>query len=339
MRTNSLLAVLAPLGISIALTACGASTPGRPSGAADGATIPTTLATTVASSASTPDPTTTSVSPTTVAARVDDPTITTLSSTIVAGRPTALVDELIPVHDGRLHLHCDGAGLTTVLLIAGFSGSTDSWAAIEPTVAQTNRVCAYDRFGNGASDAPPGTQTFTTQAADLHTLLHSAGEPGPYLIVGHSFGGAQAVTFASMFPTEVRGLLLLDASPPAWNTAICAVPDDGSETAGVFQSLCAQQSLPANNVERLDAPAAFAQVAHIDSLSEFPMIVATADHHPYPGLAASEETRLNDVWNAGQAHWTSLVPSAQLISVDNTSHNLQLDRPDAVLDMIHQLLQ
>jgi pimeloyl-ACP methyl ester carboxylesterase len=337
MRTNSLLAVLAALSISIALAACGGPTPGPPSGAAAGPTTQSISATTVAPRVTAPDPTTTSVSPASVTPRVNNPT-TSLSLATVT-RPTGLVDELIPVHGGRLHLHCDGAGPTTVLLIAGFSGSTDSWVAIEPTIAQANRVCAYDRFGTGASDAPPATQTFTTQAADLHTLLQSAGEPGPYLIVGHSFGGAQAVTFASMFPTEVRGLLLLDASPPAWNTAICAVPDDGSETAGVFQSLCAQQSLPANNVERLDAPAAFAQVAHIDSLSEFPMIVATADHHPYPGLAASEETRLNDVWNAGQAHWTSLVPSAQLISVDNTSHNLQLDRPDAVLDMIHQLLQ
>ena len=69
------------------------------------------------------------------------------------------------------------------------------------------------------------------------------------------------------------------------------------------------------------------------------MIVATADHHSYAGLAASEEARLNDVWNAGQAHWVSLVASAQLISVDNTSHNIQLDRPDVVLDMIHELIQ
>jgi pimeloyl-ACP methyl ester carboxylesterase len=45
------------------------------------------------------------------------------------------------------------------------------------------------------------------------------------------------------------------------------------------------------------------------------------------------------VWNAGQAHWVSLVSSAQLISIDNTSHNIQLDRPDVVLDKIHELLQ
>ena len=69
------------------------------------------------------------------------------------------------------------------------------------------------------------------------------------------------------------------------------------------------------------------------------MIVATADHHSYAGLAASEEARLNDVWAAGQAHWASLASSAQLITVDNTSHNIQLDRPDLVLDQIHELLQ
>jgi pimeloyl-ACP methyl ester carboxylesterase len=267
-----------------------------------------------------------------------DPITTTVSPTIVA-RSTAVVDELVPVNGARLYLHCEGAGPTTVVLIAGFSGATDSWAAVQPAIAETTRVCAYDRFGNGASDAPPTGQTFATQAADLHTLLQSAGESGPYVMVGHSFGGAEAVTFASMFPTEVRSLLLVDASPPAWNTAICAVPDDGSDAAGIFQALCVQQSSPDNNVEQLDAPTAFAEVATITSLNEVPMIVATADHHSYAGLAASEEARLNDVWEAGQAHWASLVSSAQLVSVDNTSHNIQLDRPNVVLDMIHALLQ
>ena len=226
-----------------------------------------------------------------------------------------------------------------MVLIAGFGGGRDSWAAIEPTLSQTTRVCSYDRFGTGTSDAPPATQTFATQAADLHALLQSAGEPGPYVVVGHSFGGPEAVTFASMFPSEVRGMLLIDASPPAWNTAICAVPDDGSDAAHVFQALCVEQSSPANNAEHLDAPTAFAEVATINSLSRLPMIVVTADHHSYPGLAASEESRLDDVWNDGQAHWVSLASSAQLITVNNTGHNIQLDRPDVVLDKIHELLQ
>jgi pimeloyl-ACP methyl ester carboxylesterase len=305
MKTKTFISALAAaVSVTITLAACGNST-----GRASSSTSPATTTTT-----------------------------TTVASTTIA-RPAALIDELVPVHGARLHVHCDGAGPTTVVLIAGFGGSRDSWTAIEPAVSQTTRVCSYERFGDGTSDAPPAMQTFATEASDLHALLESASEPGPYVIVGHSFGGPEAVTFASMFPTEVRGLLLVDASPPAWTTDICAVPDDGSDAAHVFQDLCAQQSTPANNSEHLDAPTAFAEVAAIEALSGLPMIVVTADHHSYPGLAASEEARLDSVWSAGQAHWVSLVSSAQLITVDHTSHNIQLDHPDAVLDRIHDLLQ
>jgi pimeloyl-ACP methyl ester carboxylesterase len=341
MKTKTIItAIAAALSVTITLAGCGGSTTGAPSGTTQDPITTTVSPTTVPLQNTPQDATTTTVSPTTVEPRsTQHPAPTTTVSPTTIARPATLVDELVPVHGARLHVHCDGAGPTTVVLIAGFNTGSEIWAAIEPTVAETTRVCSYDRFGDGASDAPPATQTFASEAADLHALLQSAGEPGPYVIVGHSFGGPEAVTFASMFPTEVRGLFLLDASPTTWNTAICTVPDDGSDTAHLFQALCVEQSSPANNGEHLDAPAAFTEVATINSLSGFPMIVATADHHSYAGLAASEEARLDDVWNAGQAHWVSLASSAQLITVDNTGHNIQLDRPDVVLDKIHELLQ
>jgi pimeloyl-ACP methyl ester carboxylesterase len=243
------------------------------------------------------------------------------------------------VHGARLNVHCEGTGDATVVLIAGFNDSGGSWTSIEPTLSQTTRVCSYERFGDGKSDAPPAPQTFATEADDLHALLQAVGEPGPYVVVGHSFGGPEAVTFASKFPTAVRGLLLLDASPATWNTAICAVPDDGSDAARSFVALCAQQSDPNNNGEHLDAPRAFAEVASIKSLGSFPMIVATADHHAFPGLAAQEAARLNEVWNTGQKKWVSLGSSAELVTVTNTGHLIQFDRPDVVLDKIGQLLR
>ena len=67
------------------------------------------------------------------------------------------------------------------------------------------------------------TQTFETQAPDLHALARQAGEPGPYVVVGHSFGGAEAVTFTSQYPDEVTGLMLVDASPTTWPTTACSV--------------------------------------------------------------------------------------------------------------------
>ena len=253
-------------------------------------------------------------------------------------RPSGPVDDLVAVGGARLHVRCVGAGDVTVVLISGFLDGGDKWSAVTPTVSRRARVCSYARFGDGTSDLPPATQTFATEAEDLRSALRSIGEPGPYVLVGHSFGGAEAVTFTERFPTEVLGLMLLDASPVDWLSASCAVPDDGSPGARVFRDNCASISSAGNNAEHLDGPAAFAEVAAIDSLGHVPLMVLTAARHPYPGLAASEEARLSQVWDAGQQHWMSLSPSAQLVSVDNTSHDIQLDRPDVVIEQLQRLL-
>ena len=127
-------------------------------------------------------------------------------------------------------------------------------------------------------------------------------------------------------------------NPITWAAAVCSVGDDGSEAARNFQVGCAMQSDPANNVEHLDVPTSFAAVADIASLGAVPMIVATAADHPFAGLAATETARLNDVWNAGQQHWMSLSSNSQLVAIDDTSHDIQLDQPGAVMDQIRELL-
>ena len=93
--------------------------------------------------------------------------------------------------------------------------------------------------------------------------------------------------FASMFPDDVTGVLLLDASPATWITTLCSVVDDGSDGAASYRELCASLSDPANNPEHLDGPSAFAEVAEVTSLGDLPMIVDTAAEHPW-GLAPSE---------------------------------------------------
>ena len=269
------------------------------------------------------------------------PSLTAMGASSVPPIPdpgsSGVVDELVEVGGARLHIHCSGAGDTTVVLIAGLGDGGVNWGAIEPAVAQSARVCSYANFGTGTSDPPPGPQTFSTRANDLQALLRAAGERGPYLLVGHSFGGAEAVMFASMFPADVTGVLLLDASPVTWITALCGVVDDGSDAAATYRELCASLSDPANNPEHLDAPRAFAEVAEVTSLGDLPMIVDTAAEHPW-GLASSENDRLNEEWNAGQNHWVSLSSEAQLLSVDNTGHHIEVDRPEVVNLQIAALL-
>jgi pimeloyl-ACP methyl ester carboxylesterase len=267
-----------------------------------------------------------------------EPSVVAASASSAAEpRPSATVDELVGVAGGRLHVRCVGQGDTTVLLIAGF-GDGGRWGEIEPAISEHARVCSYARPGTGTSDPPSSTQIFTSQANDLRSLLRTIGEPGPYVVVGHSFGGAEAVSFASLFPEDVAGLLLLDATPTTWIEAACAIPLDGSEAARSFQAICAGAADPTSNPERLDAITGFADVARISSLGAVPMTVVTAADHSYPGLAPNETARLNEVWDQGQDRWTTLSPLARLVSVPNTGHDIQLDRPEVVIQEIATLV-
>jgi pimeloyl-ACP methyl ester carboxylesterase len=241
------------------------------------------------------------------AAPTDEPTTTTtVAPTATVERPTAPVDQLVAIDGGRMHLRCVGSGPTTVLLIAGWGDGGENWGAIEPAVAERARACSYARLGTGTSDPQTTTQTFATQAADLHALLDAAGEPGPYVLVGHSFGGPESVTFASRYPDEVVGLMLLDASPATWPATACSVPDDGSEAARNFAQGCALMKDPASDPERLDAFPAFAEVAAITSLGDLPMTVVSAAQRTLPGLTPSEVTRLNAAWADGVDQWAAL---------------------------------
>jgi pimeloyl-ACP methyl ester carboxylesterase len=261
------------------------------------------------------------------------------ASTSADERPSATLDELVRVAGVRVHVRCSGSGAATVVLISGYETGSVAWSAVEPTIAEQTRVCTYDRPGTGTSDPATEIATFSTQARDLQDLLTAIGEPGPYVVVGHSFGGAQAVAFASTFPDEVTGFVLVDASPITWPDALCGVTDDGSEAATMLRNLCAGWSEPTGNAEHLDVFAAFADAATITSLDSLPMAVITALDRQLPaGLATGEIARLTDVWNQGQQHWNQLSTRSHVVPVDDTSHDIQLDHPDVVIDEIVHLL-
>jgi pimeloyl-ACP methyl ester carboxylesterase len=266
------------------------------------------------------------------------PTTTTTTTTTTAVRPTTDRDGLVATPDGRLHLRCVGEGATTVVLVAGWGDAGDSWGTIESALRDDARVCSYARLGTGDSDPPAGDQTFTTQAASLDELLTAAGEVGPYVLVGHSFGGAVSVAFAAEHGDDVVGLALLDATPLGWIDAACAVPADGTAGAAMFVATCAMGSDPATNPERVDAARAFREVASITDLGDVPMSVLYPRVATYGDLSATEQERLRAVKSDGMRRWASLSSKGKVIPVDGTGHYLQTDRPDAVIAAIEGLL-
>src|SRR5918998_4117559 len=120
--------------------------------------------------------------------------------------------EMVGVGGHRLHINCVGQGGPTVVLDSGSGAMSAHWALVQRAVSGTTRVCAYDRAGMGWSEMGPEPRDARQITGELHALLEGAGIEGPYVLVGHSFGGLYMQTYAARYPDEVAGVALVDSS-------------------------------------------------------------------------------------------------------------------------------
>jgi pimeloyl-ACP methyl ester carboxylesterase len=123
--------------------------------------------------------------------------------------------ELVDVDGHRLHINCVGQGSPTVILEAANLGMSAHWVRVQQQVADTTRVCAYDRAGMGWSERGPEPRDAKQISSELHDLLaNAAGIEGPYVLVGHSYGGLYARMYAARYSEEVAGVVLVDSTHP-----------------------------------------------------------------------------------------------------------------------------
>src|SRR5215475_2750978 len=121
---------------------------------------------------------------------------------------------MIAVEGHQFHLHCKGQGIPTVILEPGSGLPSLVWAWVQAQVSDTSRVCIYDRAGYGWSepiDVPMDAENVTRQ---LYALLKAGNIPVPYVLVGHSIGGAYMRLLATTHPEATAALILVDPSSP-----------------------------------------------------------------------------------------------------------------------------
>jgi pimeloyl-ACP methyl ester carboxylesterase len=262
---------------------------------------------------------------------------------IRTGGPTAWLarHQLAPPYDARgerfdiggqsLYLDCRGAGQPTVVLEAGSGSDSATWSAVIGSLAETTRTCAYDRAGRGRSD-PTERHTLADAAAELRALLSTAGETGPYVLVGHSLGGAYIRVHAGEYPEEIVGLVLVDTFDPDLQTDwIHPLVDTlQAEYATGLDSLRNTVSV----VDSLDWPASEAQLRASVPL-DLPIEVVVAPRYE-PRLSEARNAEIATAWRSA---YDSLSPGrVRWTTAWGAGHNVQIDRPDLVIEAVRRLV-
>jgi pimeloyl-ACP methyl ester carboxylesterase len=110
----------------------------------------------------------------------------------------------------RLHVNCTGAGAPVVVVENGLGDFSSDWILVQRRVEKSARICTYDRAGYAWSDPGPMPRTYAQLNLELHDALAALGERGPFVLVGHSFGGGVVRAYAAAYPREVAGMVLVD---------------------------------------------------------------------------------------------------------------------------------
>ncbi|HWW14688.1 MAG TPA: alpha/beta hydrolase [Candidatus Dormibacteraeota bacterium] len=273
--------------------------------------------------------------------------------------------QLIDVGGYRMHINCMGQGTPTVILDSGLGDSYLSWSKVQSQIAQFTRVCSYDRAGLGYSDSSPRSRTSKDFAEELHTLLHKASVPSPYVLVGHSLGGFDVRLYASLYRNEVAGMVLVDSSHPEQQKRLpAALTDLDTRTVREQESLeftipfgiprllgfcgddaevraaeCNFHSVREGVAELKAVSESAQQTAAAGTLGDLPLIVLSSDpDKPQPDLPADLVKPTNDAWEKMQEELPHLSTRGTQVIAKNSGHYIQLDRPDLVVEAVRQVV-
>jgi pimeloyl-ACP methyl ester carboxylesterase len=243
---------------------------------------------------------------------------------------TGEIDGSFDVGGHKLHLRCEGRGSPgspTVVYLHGLGGDGSDITSISAQLASQARVCTYDRVNVGRSDRVTGRHTGADSVRDLHALLEAAAVPGPYLLVGFSFGGLLAIMYAGTYPDQVMGMVSLDGSLPTDDQDPLIPKDERAQVR-------AEQE---RNQESVD---------FFRTVDQAKPLVAKVPDVPVTYMAARPVElppnwpvkRMRAFIHAKQVEFTKAVPNGRLVEVQS-SHDIGGDQPELVIKEINRILE
>jgi pimeloyl-ACP methyl ester carboxylesterase len=286
--------------------------------------------------------------------------------------------QMVDVGGYRMHVRSAGSGSPTVVLDAGLGGCSVGWREVQPKVAEFTRVISYDRAGLGWSSRSPLERTSEHIVQELSALLREAGIPGPYVLVGHSFGGSNMRLYAHRHPEQVLGLVLVDASHEDQSErvpdALKRIDKQWIWMAKIGRRLAhfgiARLLLPPPGPIPLGDPAAIERAAKLRALSlrtshvvtmceeminiprsdkqlegcrlppDLPLAVLSASHWEVGAEVPPEDVpKALEVWKEVQQELASQSTNSFHFVVPDCGHDIPTQRPQVIVEAIRAVVE
>jgi pimeloyl-ACP methyl ester carboxylesterase len=253
---------------------------------------------------------------------------------------------MVDVGGYRVHLYCTGSGSPTVVITG--AGYSFDWSLVQPEVAKFTRVCTYDHSGAAWSDPGP-VDTCSLRVAEVHSALKNSGIKGPYVLVGHSLGALVSRLYAGRYAGEVAGLVIVDHAgmfrvgnpefaPPAGlmipppstrkpdpNAGFEKLPEHDYRLHVWFNSQPGFQQLMNRNMEMTTG--CEAEVAAATQNQARPL-----GDTPFIAISQPAMQQLH-------AQLLALSSNSKQVIAANSGHYVMVDRPDAVIGAIREVVE
>jgi pimeloyl-ACP methyl ester carboxylesterase len=239
----------------------------------------------------------------------------------------------------RLFLRCTGHRSPTVVFEGGL---TTDWYELQNRLAPFTRVCSYDHPGGprSRSDPAPTPRTARDFVADLHTVLRVAHVPGPHVLAGHSNGGLFTLLYASTYPRQVAGLVLIDAVHPATIKRRLAMlkpilPPAEWQAARQRMLTPLPRLLDPEQVDMWSSERQTRRALRHSPILPLPLVAITHGH-PEPDTPYVELEE--PFWQGLQRELAQLVPGGRLVVATESGHDIQHEQPELVLDAVRDVV-